>query len=243
MNYQSLKWIIEGSRLPSDTPVIVPRAQQQQHMKDLLQELTAAGIQAHDAGRAQEPTLVVDIDPQRRLNHYYQHLYLSFSKDEVRQIDANWSSAAGTPLSSVDQLKGILRKAEERIALEHARNLKRAKIRRLKERSIETQVEELARRLKFSYALEPMHTKLKLYVRINIQDTVVVDIPLKTLQESIDRLESLLASVRELAEVGLRFQMTRTAYVRNFKEPDSAQDDLDLDDDADEEDAADEGAV
>lgn len=239
MNYSALQTLVETSRDANEPDVVVPRAQQLEHLKELSQALLAAGVRCSPLGQGDRPALRVDPDQQRRAGYSPYQLHVGFSKEGLRELSTGYSGG-GVPLTSVAQLVRVLKGADERIAREVALKQRRDKIRGLKRRAIETQIEALAQRMGFAYLLEPMHTKDKLYVRLNPRDTVVIDIPHRTLQEAIERLEPLLRAVRELVQVGLSFQLARTTDVRGFREPGAAQGRFDAGADAEEEEDADE---
>ena len=101
---------------------------------------------------------------------------------------------------------------------ERRREQKREKIRKLKERAVETQIEGLAARIGFAFALEPMHLKVKLIVRLDAQNGLYVDIPYKGADEVVAGLPPLVETVRKLVGRGARFKVLGSAYVR-FREP------------------------
>lgn len=239
MNYTALQTLVETSHDASEPDVVVPRPQQLAHLKELCQTIEAAGVECAGPGSERDPVLRIDPDQHQRLDYSPYHLLISFSKEGLRELSTGYSGG-GVPLTSVAQLLRVLKGADERIAREVTLKQRRDKIRGLKRRAIETQIEALARRMGFAYMLSPMHTKDKLYVRLNPRDTVVIDIPHRTLQEAIERLEPLLRAVRDLVQVGLSFQLARTTDVHGLREPRAAQGRFDADPDAEEEEDADE---
>lgn len=238
MNLLSLKSLINASAEPGQAQVCVPSAQQKAHLEELAQSMKALGIDSHsNSYQGTSPTLYLDLNRRGRLGYssFYYSVVIGFSKEGVRQLYAGHTSGEGVPLTSLEQLQRLTKKLNERLDQEQARQSKRDKILRLKQRSIETQVEELARRLRFAYALRPMQLKTKLYVRVSDADAMVIDVPHKALQETLDRLETLLVTVRQLAGEGLHFQMARLHHVPTLREPSGAAPTADEDEEEDHE--------
>ena len=125
----------------------------------------------------------------------------------------------GVPLSGAAELLRLLGAIRERLLEQQRKAQKREKIRKLKERSIESQIDALAARRGFAYALQPMQLKVKLTVRLDDQNGLFVDIPYGRIQEVIADLEPLIEKVRELYRSGVRFKLGSIVHIRSFRGP------------------------
>lgn len=98
----------------------------------------------------------------------------------------------------------------ERMLHDRGEEDRRTKVRKLKERAIETQIAALAGRLRFSYALRIMATKVVLVVRFDEKVALHVDIPFRRAQPVIDQLEKLITVSRDVyvSGGGARFTVT-----------------------------------
>src|SRR5207245_428513 len=117
-------------------------------------------------------------------------LYVYFSGEEL-QVGPSFGMK-GVPLSGMDQLRSIRTAAHEQLEDARRRRQKHEKIRHLKERSIQTQVEAEARRLGFEFVIERMQTKLKLIIRIDEKNGMVLDLPHSRIEEPLQDLERVL---------------------------------------------------
>jgi hypothetical protein len=152
-----------------------------------------------------------------RSYRYTRTLYVFFTGEELQVSDA--FRKEGSPLSGAEQLRRLFATLRERMHEQHRREQKRDKIRKLKERSIEAQVDAIAARVGFAYVLRPMQTKVKLVVRLDGQSGLAVDIPYGRIQEVLEGLPALVEKVRDLYGQGVRFKLVSTLYVRDFRDP------------------------
>jgi hypothetical protein len=142
-----------------------------------------------------------------------------FVGEELRISQSYGYQNEGVPLSGVEQLRRLLSVLRDKMLEERRREQKRDKIRKLKERAIETQIEALATRMRFAYLLEPMRNKVKLVVRLDDQNGLFVDIPHGRIQDVIAGLEKLIETVLELYRCGARFKVTSVAHLGRFRDP------------------------
>ncbi len=147
---------------------------------------------------------------------YSTRLCVFFVGDELHA--ASDAGSASAPLGDAPHLRRVMAALRERMLEQRGRDQKREKIRKLKERSIEAQVEALAARLGFSYALHPLHTKVKLVVRLDKTYALVVDVPYARIQAALAELPPLLDKVRDLHRTGARFKIERCLGHR-FRDP------------------------
>lgn len=214
--------LIKASAAPDEPPLRVPAGPAQQEHLEALR----AGIQAESAGADittwdKRPMLVVRVevpspDGQWRYGGSTS-LRVGFTGDELQVSDGYHDKSA--PLAGLPQLRRLVARVHERLLEYRRREQKRDKLRKLKERAIEGQIDALAARHGFTYALDPKATKVELVVRLDDQNGISIDIPHKRVQEVLADLPRLLDNLRALYHTGVRFKVVSTRYVRNFRDP------------------------
>jgi hypothetical protein len=172
-----------------------------------------------------KPQMTVDVHidtPSRYSVYSSSHsLRLTFVNDELR-VGSIYAHNLYIALTNIEQLWQLIESLRKKLNERNAREQKQQKIRDLKTRSIETQIEDLAQRLQFAYQLTRKHTKVILAVKLDPQRCLFVDIPLGKIQETIERLESLIEQVRVLYAEGLRFKIAQAPY-GHFQQPKPAE--------------------
>lgn len=138
-------------------------------------------------------------------------LQLFFDKD-VLLLRAGYTADHKLPLSSLDQMWEFLDAFRVKLIEKAGQVQKQQKVRDLRARSAELQIEDLAQRLQFAYQIIRKQIKVVLVVQINAQRSLYIDIPLGKLQETIDRLEGLILHVRNLYDEGLRIKIAAPPY-------------------------------
>jgi spore cortex formation protein SpoVR/YcgB (stage V sporulation) len=134
-------------------------------------------------------------------------LELEFLEEELH-VSIKWDSDAFA-ITNVEHLLSIVNALEKRMVEDVNRQKKQARVKELKIRAIDTQVHAIAQRLGFKYSLEEKHTKVVLEVELDKHNSLLVDIPIKQLQETIDCLEDLVKQVRDHYGRGVRFKIAR----------------------------------
>ena len=217
----ALKSLIDASRLPGEAPLRVPpgpeQARQLEALKSAIQPENPDAHLSKWSG-AQALLVQVRIPVEGTYPSYRDSLSLqvTFAGDTLQVLVGYRGD--GVPLSGANQLRRLCAAVRERLLAYWRREQKREKIRKLKERAIETQIEALAARMRFAYALRPMRSKVKLIVRLDRQNGLIVDIPHNRIEEIIAGLEPLIETVRALYGHGARFKVAGVDG-RGFREP------------------------
>jgi hypothetical protein len=218
--YVALKPLIKASRRPDEPPVRVPPGPGQQALK---KEIEGEDADAHFSTWDKRQVLVVQAQlPGRDSVYGYgfrfsDSAYVLFAGDELH-VAARFGEE-GVPLTGAPHLRRLLAAVREVLLAQRKQQQKRDKLRKLKERSIETQVDAIAARMRFAYVLEPMHKKVKLTVRLNARSGLEVDIPHGRIQETLAELPKLIGEVRAIYGPDATFKVVATAHVRHFREP------------------------
>jgi len=226
MRSETLKALIEAGRVAAEPPLQVPPGPEQAaHIEALRQAIVAESPHAHFSKWNDRQVLVVQPEPPSQgdgVSYSYRYamssLYVFFSGSELTLSHHHTSGAEGVPLAGLAQLQRTLAAVCERLLEERRRKQKRDKIRKLKERSIEAQIEALAARHGFVFALDRMHAKVKLTVRLDDQNGLSVDIPHSRAAEIIAGLPAFIGDVRSVCEKHVRFKVIATAHLR-FRGP------------------------
>lgn len=215
----SIKSIFDAAPTPAGSPIQVIGLQEQRVFLEALRddikkanrdckpELTAAG-------RGTSLLRInFDVDTRQTRGSYWDSMQLQIEfKDNVPIIIAGYSHHLHLPFVNIDQIWDLIDRLRKKMLEKLAREQKQKKLKDLKTRSIEAQVEILAARLHFAYRLERKHTKVVLVVELDARQSLYVDIPLGKLQDTLDRLEPLIGQVRELYGEGLRFKIGLSPY-------------------------------
>lgn len=216
VTYRTIRILINKSRIPEEPPLeVASLPEQKRWIEEIERVMKARGRHPHLRTGSQSSILMVPIGEHQWYSSNY--LQISFQNNQLR-VGPGYGGD-GEPLSGIPMLERLLLLIDERLTEEKHREQKREKIHRLKERAVEVQVEELAERLKLAYNLESFRNKIKLTVRFDAQNGVIVDIPFNRMQESLESLEHLLISLQELYAAGLRFKVGSVLGVREWKEP------------------------
>jgi hypothetical protein len=221
MRQDAISAAVEETRSDAEPAVRVPPGPAQgERIEALKQEIEASGGSVHVSRWNDKKALSVQVDLPGGAGswswRYSTSVNVFFFGDELRAGYAVGDT--GAPLGGLPHLQRAIAVLREKLLERRAREQKREKIRKLKERSIESQVTALAGRVGFSYALEPMHTKVKLAVRLTKEHALVVDIPYGRIQEVLADLPPLIERVRELYRSGARFKVEGSQGYR-FREP------------------------
>jgi hypothetical protein len=117
-------------------------------------------------------------------------------------------------VSDLDEVVSFVRQCKQRIDRRKALKAKRGKVRELQSQAIIAQVRKLAKEGRFDFAFEPDAQKLNLYVKLSEQNALELHIPFKEFKECLPRLGPAIASLRELYQSGIRFQIRGRRILR-----------------------------
>jgi hypothetical protein len=119
--------------------------------------------------------------------------------------DSHGNSSA--MVSNLDEVVGFVRQCKQRMDRRKALKAKREKVRELQSQAIIAVVRKLAKEGRFDFAFEADPQKLNLYVKLSEQNALVLHVPFKDFKECLPRLGPAIASLRELYQSGIRFQI------------------------------------
>jgi hypothetical protein len=217
-----LKSLVKASLVEGELPLRVPPGPAQLAELSSLQEALRAETAAADLStwdkrqvlilrvQAPSPDGVWRYGGSASLNVYFT--------GDALQVSQGYRTE-GAPLTGLPQLRRLVAAVYERLVQQRRREQRRDKLRKLKQRAIEAQVEVLAARHGFAYAIEPMATKVTLVVRLDAHNGISIDLPHKRAEEVLADLPKLLDNLRALYRTGVRFKVISTRYVRDFREP------------------------
>lgn len=215
----STKAVFDAAPKPAGSPVqIVGQPEQRVFLESLCKEIKDANqdckTEMTQAGRGTNIlTISFEVDGKQSRGSYWDSMRLQIEfKDNSPIITAGYTHHIHVPFIHIDQIWDLIDRLRKKMIEKLAREQKQKKLKDLKTRSIEAQVEMLAARLQFAYRFERKHTKVVLVVELDARQSLFVDIPLGKLQETLDRLESLIGQVRELYGEGLRFKIAQSPY-------------------------------
>ncbi len=111
-------------------------------------------------------------------------------------------------VSDVDEIIQLVMQIKRRLARRQAQKAKRDKVRDLKTQAIIAQVKQLAKAEQFDFMTRTDSQKLKLFVKLSDRDAIEIHIPFTQFQQILPQLRATIASLRELHNSGLRFNIT-----------------------------------
>jgi hypothetical protein len=227
LNRTELEALIAATRAPAegaapDPQVRVPAAGQKEALEALGRGIAPEGPSTHVAKWNKHEDLVVEVAISGLSGYgsyrYREDLHVFFTGD-VLQIASGYGRAEHGPLGGLPHLRRVVAGIRERLHTRLKREQKREKLKKLKERAIATHVEALAARMGLSYALENMHNKVKLIVKLDERNGLFLDIPHGRFQQAIDEMPPIIEAVQEIYARGVRFTIGSTVHVGSFRSP------------------------
>jgi hypothetical protein len=213
MQLETLKQLLAASVDPSDAPVIVRRgAAQRALLETLAQEIGGDGVQAYVGTRSGEPRLSIEVDvaagAEERLGYGFREgMQGGFLGDRLSLGTRAGLDETAVPLAGAAQLGRAIAAVRARLDGEVRRAMKRAKIRRIKERAVEAKVEALAREMDFSYHVEGFADRMRLAVALDDSNALFFDFPHGCADEALTRVKQVVAVVRKLRAGGAYFTL------------------------------------
>jgi hypothetical protein len=221
----SVKAVLDAAPKPIGAPVrIVDLNEQRAFLEALSQDIKDANrdckAEITPAGRGTNILAIVfEVNAKQSRGSYWDSMQLQVQfKDNEAIIVPSYSYQLQLPFVNIEQIWDLVDRLRKKMLEKLAREQKQKKLKELKTRSIEAQIEILAARLQFAYRLERKHTKVVLVVQLDGRQSLYVDIPLGKLQDTLDRLESLIGQVNDLYGEGLRFKIGASPY-GEFQQP------------------------
>jgi hypothetical protein len=220
--HSTVKRLLKESRVPEEPPLRVPPGPKQlAELEALKEELEEESSSSELMKWNKRDVLRIEpIVPESHERSYYAYRYsvhVSFADDELRIGPAYGEETI--PCSGIDQIKRTLTALRDRLTDEGRRAQKSEKLRKLKERAIETQIEALARRHNFAYAIETMNVKIKLFIELDEKESLAVDIPHNRFQAVLAELPGLIEAVRDVHARGFRYSITQRDRFHAYRRP------------------------
>ncbi len=175
------------------------------------------GVDATTSGYVREeekPRYVCEFSINDPNAYYYYRSRESFrlllddaGRLTIQEANFHTLKAVGAMISDLDEIVVFVRRYKQRIDRQRAIKAKREKIREIQTQAIVAQVRKLAREDRFDFAYEADPRKLNLYVKLSEKNILVLYVPFKDFKECLPRLGSAIASLRELHQSGIRFEI------------------------------------
>ena len=110
-------------------------------------------------------------------------------------------------MSDLDEVVRFAGHCNERIGRQKALKAQRGKVRDLLAQAILAQVKKVAKEERFEFMSETDAQKLKLFVKLSDEHAVVLHIPFKDFKKFLPQLRSVIVTLRQLYQNGIRFQI------------------------------------
>jgi hypothetical protein len=221
MAYQSVKAVLR-STLPAESehPARSPAVAQHATLEVLRTRIARASADAHITTWNKAPALVVPIALPRGHDDPYTYpdsVYVFFSGDEMRV--GQEVGPGGAPLAGAPHLLRIIEAVQERLREGRGRARKRGKLRALKARYIETQVEALAARLGVPCDVNPMPSRVEVFAHFGGYNGVRLHVPYGRAEEVLAKLPPIIEAARELYRRAERTGVTFWFDVQRYDRP------------------------
>lgn len=156
-------------------------------------------------------------DEENDEDEEYEVILLDLEFVEQQLLISQSRDHEGVLVESAEQVANILQALEARWIENLKEEKKRSKVRDLKYRSIETQIDAMAQRLQFDYCVTESSMKAVVEIRLDDAYALTVNIPMNRIQACVDELETLIRSVRELYRQKARIKVGQTSRYTSFK--------------------------
>lgn len=138
--------------------------------------------------------------------------------DRLPELRIGWGRAT-VALLDEEHAGLVLERIRERLLLDAARTAKREKLRGLRVRALEGRLDAVASARGVEYAVEAMHGKVQLTLKLDERRELVVDLPYRAEPDDVDAVGPLLDDVRALFARGLRFDVRPLKRWAKWKKP------------------------
>ena len=142
--------------------------------------------------------------------YYYHGSHSTFRLflDQLGRLTIKEAYSGLTALvSDLDEIITFIEHCKERVTRQKALQTQRAKVRDLLAQAILAQVRKLAKEERFDFMSETDAQKLKLFVKLSDEHNLVIHIPFKEFKKHLPELRSVIVTLRQLYENGVRFQI------------------------------------
>jgi hypothetical protein len=220
MGSQSVKAVLRATpAAEGEEPVRVPAGAQRAALEALRVQIAGASADAHISTWNKATTLQVPIALPRGRDDPYSfpdRVYVFFSGEEMQV--AQEVGPSGVPLAGAPHMRRIIEAVQERLRDQRGRLRKREKLRGLKARFIETQIEAIAARAGVKCTVHPRATRVEARVTFGSRawEGITVHIPYGRAEEVLAELPAIFTAARELYRRGERARATFTFEVRSY---------------------------
>lgn len=213
--YQSIRKLIRDC-FPAQSPIKIDlrrRGDEVKRWRENLEKINGVRVTNHPADNDSRSNTLCRFtipDPHQD-EHYWRsdELRLEYDEELILNITAaaHWGKQAlSSPVSSVDEIEGLVRQTLDRYARRHAGENKREKVRRFKTNAILARVDQIAATEKFDYTTVLDDKKFKLYVRLSKRDLIEIQIPFDRFEKVLPELKNTISMMRALCDQGVKLK-------------------------------------
>jgi hypothetical protein len=199
---------------PGTRPLVVDRAGRAKLGAEIKARLERfEGVDTNDyisVSETEKPRLVASFT-LKEPDHYYSYSNSSYllvlddaDRLTIRQVHGN---VAPDLVGDLDEIVRFVRHYQELQQRQRALRIRRGEVRELQAQAILAQVRKLAREERFAFMSEAAEHKQKLFVKLSEQHAVELHVPFKEFARVLPRLRSVIASLRQLYQDGIPFQI------------------------------------
>ncbi|MEN8218340.1 MAG: hypothetical protein ABFS56_18620 [Pseudomonadota bacterium] len=143
----------------------------------------------------------------------YESFTIKFNQTNELIITNYWNNAI---VYQIEQIYTFIDRLKQEYDNKNARQLKKEKIKKLKQLAIIGNIKKIAKEDKFDFSTREYATKLKLIVQIESGKIIEVDIPYSQFQDTLKELRSLIQTVRELQKSGITFRLKSGSGYKHY---------------------------
>jgi len=142
--------------------------------------------------------------------YYFRSHELRLETNDDRQLVLRSFSYGSNGLSALvsdcSEIENLVAAVSKRYLKRDAVEKKRAMVRQFKAKAIVSQIKKLAKEEQFDFATQSDAKKLTLFVRLSKPRLMEIDIPFNQFEETLPKLKTIIATMREFDEQGLRIR-------------------------------------
>lgn len=128
--------------------------------------------------------------------------------DDQGRLTINETHSGDSALvSDLDEVIRFIEHCKERTERQKALKAQRGKVRDLLAQAILAQVRKVAKEERFDFMSETDAQKLNLFVKLSDDHAIVLHIPFKEFKQFLPQLRSVIVTLRQLYQNGIRFQI------------------------------------
>jgi len=199
---------------PGATPLVITDAEREKLGADLkarLERFHDVDMKDYDyVPKEEKPRHVFSFtikDPDAYYYHAASTTFRLLLDDSGRLTIKVPRSDESALVSDLDEVVRFVQHCKERLERQKALKAQRGKVRDLLAKAILAQVRKLAKEERFDFTSETDAQKLKLFVKLSDEHAVVLHIPFKEFKQFLPQLRSVIVTLRELYQNGIRFQI------------------------------------